>query len=296
MLCQSLPASTRIAAALYLAEHFSASFADGFDFFRCYEIPTWSILYWLEQRTADGRQLPGPLAEAAIAGHGMAMLLHALDDHLSDGQASPTHIALLVRSQAWQRMNEAFARLCAGLDRGPEAVAGWIDTYYRGIGATVRAASLDEYCQRFRMQMATGFIAPQLTVRHLGLPDDLGRTVLEAYGAFGVAWRLMDDLHDVAWDMAKGTLSGVYVCLPPEMQALWEGAAGAAPDDRVAQTAVMIAHITSGGAGRRLAARIKRELASGACGFDDAGLPGLADELRTLNRPLEAAEAIHAAG
>jgi len=73
----------------------------------------------------------------------MAMLLHSLDDHLVDGDVPLSHMTLLIRSQAWLRMNECINRFCAGVQDGIETARGLIDDYYVGIMEVEVPSSLD---------------------------------------------------------------------------------------------------------------------------------------------------------
>ena len=159
-LCEYLPKSMQTKAALFLMEYLQTSFADGLNFVNYFYAPAWSILFWLHRSCPDDRKLGPKYVKDAKTGHTMAMFLHAFDDHLTDGQLPVTHLALLMRSQSWMIMNQAFERLARGVEKGPAIVCDFIDDYYSSIGKSDETKSLDSYCNFFRKQMATWLIVP----------------------------------------------------------------------------------------------------------------------------------------
>ena len=128
----------------------------------------------------------------AKTGHTMAMFLHAFDDHLTDGQLSVTHLNLLMRSQSWMIMSQAYERLAKGVKNGADIVRAFIDDYYSSI-AISDDRSLDGYCAIFRKQMATTLVVPVLLARKICQDEEFSRAIQSAYSSFGIAWRLLDD-------------------------------------------------------------------------------------------------------
>ena len=151
----------------------------------------------------------------------MAMFLHSLDDHLTDGQVSVSPLTLLLRSQAWTIMNRAFCNLAEGVPAGERTVRSFIDDYYSSIQDSKGPKSLDSYCDLFRRQMAIGMIAPILLSMKMTGISDFTRDIEMAYGSFGIAWRLLDDIRDIGDDIEKGSHSAIYLCLPEKVRTHW---------------------------------------------------------------------------
>jgi hypothetical protein len=278
---RSLPPSTHTDAVVFCMQHFRTPFFPAFDYFRNYPSPAWSVIHWIERHDA-GRlrqaQEEGGLARTA---HAMALFLHPLDDHLNDGQLPATHLHLLLRSQAWLRMHAALERLAPGVPEGAALVRGFIDAYYASIGAPPAIPTLDDYGTHFRNQMATGLIVPVLMAK-MTAGDAFAATIETAYGAFGIAWRLLDDLQDMAADMASGSHSAIYYCLPAALQEQWDRPSQR--DDRARHDAILTA-VKNGGVVETIAVKIRTELMNAASAMDAVGMTGLAEELRCLAKP-----------
>jgi hypothetical protein len=191
-LCKSLPESTQTDALLLFMRYFRIPFGQGLSFFRNYYVPAWSTIYWLIQSAPEGKGLAQEDRQNAKIAHSMAMFLHPFDDHLNDGQLPVTHLALLLRSQLWMIMNNAFSRLADGIDGGKEIVQGLIDDYYSSIRSSKDNLSLDNYCDLFRKQMATWLIVPVLMTKKMTTNEEFTDAIQTAYGSFGIAWRLLD--------------------------------------------------------------------------------------------------------
>jgi hypothetical protein len=213
----------------------------------------------------------------------MALFLHPLDDHLADGQLPPNHLHVLLRSQAWMRMNAALEQLMRAVPSGGEVVESYIDDYYASIESPPPVDTLDGYCRHFLKQMATGMIVPALMAAKINGSNDYRSTLETAYGAFGIAWRLMDDLQDMDTDLAAGCHSAVYYMLPPSARSIWNQ-----PPDRDAAGRIQSLReaIYQGGIGEALKNRIAQELTSSAASMASVHLEGLARELRCLAVPL----------
>ncbi len=282
-LLRSLPETVHTDTVVFLMRHFGTPCFPRFDYFRNYYAPSWSLLYWLHREYNHAtRPAPQDLRDANTI-HAMALFMHPLDDHLNDGQLPASHLNVLIRSQAWMRMNLAAARLAAGIADGERRVANLLDAYYAAIGSTPADETIDGYCGHFRAQMATGLIAPSLLGSKLGRDDDFVTTLLDAYASFGIAWRLMDDLQDFESDMASGSHSAIYFGLPMASRGLWD----LAPRD---QDQAHDTHIRSvvrdHGIQEMIRDRICSELTSAASKMARLRLEGLAEEIRSLATPL----------
>lgn len=282
-LLRSLPAALHADAVVFFMQHFRTSFFPAFNYFRNYHTPSWSIIYWLD-RMGYGRCGLSPEDRLhARTAHAMALFLHPLDDHLADGQLSATHLHVLLRSQAWLRMSAALDRLAFGVKGGAEIVTGLLNEYYASIGIPPERETLDGYCHHFRKQMATGMIVPALLMAKMKCESAFREKLKTAYGAFGIAWRLLDDLQDLNVDMQTGSHSAIYFCLSPGIKELWDQTPQGEDTghcEKIRET------VYSDGAWAAIKKRICLELASAASTMDEIQMTGLAEELHCLARPL----------
>jgi len=286
-LCKSLPESTQTDAVLFLMRYLRTSFGENLDVFTCFYVPAWSIVYWLIQSGRDDKGLEQIDIKNARTAHSMAMLLHSLDDHLSDSELPITHLTLLLRSQSWMVMNNAFNCLADGVDGGEKIVRGFIDDYYSSICCFKGIDSLDSYCDLFRKQMATWLIVPVLMTKKMTSNEEFTSAIHSAYGSFGIAWRLLDDIKDIETDMMKGIHSSIYICLSKDTKNCWEKDAGEKTDRNSGHTKVILDYVLENCVIDRIKERICSELESAASIADDYNIAGLADEFRCLLRPLK---------
>lgn len=280
---RSLPASTHADAVVFFMQHFRTPFFPAFNYFRNYHTPSWSIIYWLDQMGADHGLLTPEDSRHARTAHAMALFLHPLDDHLEDGQLPATHLHVLIRSQAWLRMNAALDRLTAVVAGGTEIVKDLVNDYYASIGVPPKLETLDGYGDHFRKQMATGMIVPALLMAKMKCGSAFTGKLKTAYGAFGLAWRLLDDLQDLDVDMKTGSHSAIYFSLPPDIRQLWDQTS---QNENAGICAKIRAIVYNDGAWEAIRKRICLELASAASTMEEIQMTGLAEELRCLARPL----------
>jgi len=287
LLCKSIPESTQIDALLFLMRYAGISFSQEINFFKNYYIPAWSVIYWLIDSCPDDKGLTNADVKNAISAHSMAMFLHSLDDHLTDGQIAVSHLSLLVRSQAWTRMNHALESLTASVDGELEIVKRFIDDYYTGICSSPEIGSLDNYCNRFRKQMATWLIVPVTLSKKIAGDNDFTNAIQSAYESFGIAWRLLDDIQDMEEDMIKGAHSSIYYSLSEEAKRLW--------DKKTTETIVkgnksanaIWKSVMEKGIITRIKERICRELESAVAIADCFNMAGLKNEFHSLLQPLK---------
>lgn len=282
-LLRSLPEATHTDAVVFLMRHCGTPIFPRFNYFRNYYAPAWSIIYWLHQGCNHTARLTSRDFRDAKTIQAMALFMHPLDDHLNDGQLPASHLHVLIRSQAWMRMNLATTRLAAGVTDGPGRVADLLDAYYAAIGSSPADETMDGYCKHFRAQMATGLIAPSLLGSKLGCDDDFVATLLDAYASFGIAWRLIDDLQDFENDMVSGSHSAIYFGLPMASRALWDLALR---DRNPSHYNHIRSVVRDRGIGEMTRERIRCELTAAASKMARLRLEGLADEIRCLATPL----------
>ena len=286
LLCENLPKSMQTKSALFFMKYLHASFDENLNFVKYFYTPAWSILFWLHRSCPDNKRLSSKHMKNAKTGHIMAMFLHAFDDHLTDGQLSVTHMALLMRSLSWMIMNRAFERLAKGVERGPAIVRDYIDDYYSSIGTSEEMESLDSYCAFFTKQMATWLIVPVLMAKRMCSDDEFVRSVQAVYSSFGIAWRLLDDLQDIENDMMKGIHSSIYTCLPDEIRKGWDRVKEEEADGNGGSAGRVLNYVLASGIIDIIRKRICSELESAASRADSCFMTGFADELRCLLRPL----------
>lgn len=285
-LCRSLPASMQTRAMMFLMEYGRMQVGEPLDFFKYYYVPAWSAIYWM----MAARDVPVALSEKdtddALCAQAMAMLLHSFDDHLVDGGIPVTHLTLLIRGQAWRRMNEAIDSFCENLPGGGDIARGLVDDYYSGITEPATPPDLDAYCELFRKQMATWVVMPVLAARKAGGSDEFIAELRRAYESFGIAWRLLDDIQDLESDMVDGTRSAVYVCLDDEGRALWDCRGQGKGRTALKSSKKICAIIQKAKVLEKIAERIVTELENAAALADRVGLHGLAEEYRVLAGPV----------
>ncbi|MFH1116424.1 MAG: hypothetical protein V1792_21125 [Pseudomonadota bacterium] len=287
-LCRSLPASAQTDAILFLMSYSGTKLGENPDFFANYYPPIWSILYRLSHEPG----LPtGLLTEAdvtdAVATQSMAMFLHSLDDHLVDGQVSVTPLTLLLRSRAWTVMNNAAHNMAGRVGQGEETVRRFLDDYYSGFQDSEQPKTLDDYCDLFRRQMAIVMIAPVLLSMKMTGNSDFARDIEIAFGSFGIAWRLLDDIRDIREDMEKGAKSSVYLCLSETIRTHWNRSTVGDRTGTQDSANVVLGHILEHGLVDSIRERICTELDSAASLVEVHNMRGLAGEFRCLAQPLK---------
>lgn len=215
----------------------------------------------------------------------MAMILHSLDDHISDKEIPASHLTLLLRSQSWMIMNNAFTGLADGVDGGHEIVQGFINDYYSSIWDPGEIESLNGYCDLFRKQMATWWIVPVLISKRMTTDKDFIDAILIAYGSFGIAWRLLDDIVDIKIDMKNGTQSSIYICLPEKIRELWDKNEMTKSNSDSSCDDIILDYIHKNGVINKIRQRISKELGSAASISENHNMTGLAGELHSLLIP-----------
>ena len=286
-LCKSLPESTQIDASVFLMKYSGLSFGVEINFFRTYYVPTWSIIYWLLESMPDDKVLEQDDIRNARAGHSMAMFLHALDDHLNDSEMPVTHLALLLRSHSWLTMNNAFTSLADGVDGGGKIIRGFIDDYYSSICNSGKIESLDCYCDLFRKQMATGMIVPVLMTKKITSDREFTNAIESAYGSFGIAWRLLDDIKDIKTDMLQGEHTSIYICLSEDIRRVWDKDTREKIGKENEYAMFIFNYIIENRVIEIINERICRELELAASIADDCDMTGLANEFRCMLRPMK---------
>ena len=260
--CRELPGRLPDAAVLFLQDRYADFSIYGLlNFFTLYHPPAWTILYWLH---AEHGALDRAELARCLRAQSMAMFLHMLDDHLVDGAVTPDHSVLQLRTLAWTIYEETVRSLEPG---GAGVFERRAAEYFDAVHRPVVIVDLDGYCAAFPREMGTWKALPEIAAARV-LSAEAGTRLMRAYESFGVAWRILDDLRDVAEDGAAGVRTAVYWSLPEADRSLWGTSAQAAVVERVLPDVYA----------RMLACLRTAEEEAAA-----AGLRGLAQELRELN-------------
>ncbi len=282
--CRSLPKSTQTDSILFLLQYAGIIPGNKLDFFAHYYPPAWSIIYWLSRdRALPTKRLEKKDVAHAVTAQSLAMFLHSLDDHLTDKQLSVSPLTLLLRSQAWTLMNRAFRNLAEGLPEGMKTVRGFIDDYYESTRDSKGQISLVGYGHRFRKQMAIGMVAPILLSLKMTGFSDLTRDVERAYGSFGIAWRLLDDIRDIKRDLEKGKHSAIYIGLPDKMRTHWNHYRSRGRARAKDSLKAILKHILENNLIDKIKEKIGTELETAASRVEAHRMIGLAKEFRDLN-------------
>lgn len=286
-LCKSLPESTQTDALLFFMEYSGLSIGDELDFFKNYYAPSWSIIYWLAQHMAENQDMTKVDLQNAITAQAMAMILHSLDDHINDQQVPASHLTLLIRSQCWKTMVHALEDLAGDLKYGRKVIDEFIDDYYWGILEPEDVESLERYCEVFKNQMATWLIAPVLMAQKISNEKKLIKSIQSAYESFGIGWRLLDDINDIEADLAKGSQSAVYLCLPEDLKKRWRQNAGKKSNHQNFSPEMIYDAIFEDKIVYRLRQKICQALESAASLSENCQMAGLANEYCCLIKPLK---------
>ncbi|MDA8407513.1 MAG: hypothetical protein M0T73_11755 [Deltaproteobacteria bacterium] len=289
LLCRSLPESAQADAILFLMHYSGVKFGDELDFFANYYPPIWSIVYWLTSDSFhSGKQLQDKDVKNAVTAQSMAMFLHSLDDHLTDNQIFVSPLTLQLRTEAWNSMNRALLNLSNGIPAGEITISRFINDYYSSNQDSTGLESLDRYCDLFRRQMAILMIAPSLLSMKMTGISDFTSDIETAFGCFGVAWRLLDDVRDIGEDVGTGVETSVCLCLPERIRAYWKGSLfkTRATAEAAQKTALM--HIFQHNIIDDIKKRIYAELELAASIVEAHNMAGLGGEFRSLAYPFRA--------
>jgi hypothetical protein len=194
----------------------------GRPFFARYYPVIWTVVMDL----TSGFPADHAVRSQALTVQAMALALHLIDDHLSDGQMAATHGLLHLRTLCWNRFAESGKALTQGR---PEAVKFWeetLDGYFAAIGVRDRIRDLAEYEAVFKRQIGTWLLAPALVAGETGACAAAEvRSLIEE---FSLAWRFVDDLQDVEENLLNGETSAVTL-------AAVEAPVAGPPSDRIAE-------------------------------------------------------------
>jgi len=134
--------------------------------------------------------------------------------------------------------------------------------------------------------MTTWLIVPVLIAEKMNVDKQFTEDMQIAYGSFGIAWRLLDDIRDMQIDRIRGARSAIYACLPPEKKDIWEHPSDEKKDGGLQTAESILDCIMENRIIGRLEKRIRDELASAAAIAKGCNMGGLATELISLSTPM----------
>jgi hypothetical protein len=281
-LCKLLPESMQSSAIQFLMDCSGISPGEPLDFFSKYYPPVWSVLYHIHMLK---KRNPVPVNESiliALQGQAYAMFLHSLDDHLNDGDIPASHLALLLRSTSWMRFNECIQYFTEKMPESKVIAKNLINDYYSGMMIDNMHASLEQYCARFKKQVATGLIMPLCTTTLMGIDDPIVHHIQHSYESFGVAWRLLDDIQDIEEDIKNRVQTAIYCSMPQKYSNLWNIEENNTRFEKIASLLMKEGIIYN------IIQKIYNEMKKAEILAIKAGLAELAVEFSELNRPISA--------
>jgi hypothetical protein len=286
-LCRTLPDYTQNQAMFFLLDYYHIKVGEPVDFIKYYYKPIWTIIPRMMESGTCIRELTGTECETAMLGQAMSLFLHSLDDHLNDGNISPSHLLLLLRSQAWLLFNKAIDKFT---DRKDEYdIAHFlINDYYGGISTVAEPSGLDEYCNRFKKEMSTVNVMPVLSAKKITGRADFADEIKKAIESFGIAWRILDDIQDAEEDIAEGRHTALYYSLPRNAKNLWDAARNNAGEN--SKTGIgeeIYRELERGRIAEILIQRIIRELDEARKTVEALEMHGMAEQYRAIGAPIE---------
>jgi hypothetical protein len=286
-LCRSLPEPVQLDAIFFLINYSGPNPDNKLEFFTHFYAPAWSILFWLNNNyTFKIKRSEKEDVANAVKAQAMAMFLHSIDNHITDNQIPASPLILLLRSQAWTILIQACSNLTKDLPGGRKKIQKYLDDYYSSIQESTTVKSLDSYCDNFRKQMAIGMAAPILLSMRMNRIPYFIKDIEIAYGSFGIAWRLLDDIQDIKPDIKKRKHTAIYFCLTHKMRKLWDSVDFKSRIKSNGSLNIIVNHILEHNLLDKIKERICSELEAGASIVEAYDLHGLAREFRCLAHPL----------
>lgn len=222
-LCRQMPAGLQTTAIMTIQKYYTKyKLQNLLQFFAKFYAPTWTILYWLQE---EHQILSAEEINTVLKGQAMAMFLHMLDDHLTDGHLHTDHLLLQLRTEAWTRYKSAVNTIASTISGGNQIADELISSYFSAIYHPPLTENYADYCNLFRKQIGTGLVLPILVAHRAAIDVTAMRS---AYEDFCVAWRLLDDLRDCVDDALEGEKSSLSFFMAS--QDLWEACAGKEQD------------------------------------------------------------------
>jgi hypothetical protein len=280
-LCRTLPKPLQDSAVLAVQRHFTGfQLANFMNFFTKFYVPSWSLIYWMQERQPG---LSAAELEQAVIAQGLAYFLHMLDDHIADGQIPISHLLLQLRTQAWIKFTGLVQALAAPVEDGDVLIQTTLDRYFQGIHEPIDPTNFNGYCELFRQQLSTTLVVPLVVAKRTGCAIE---PLQQSYEAFCIAWRLLDDLRDCDEDTFAGQKSGIYYALSPDYQAIWTVCQGG--DAASSHWAILRSYLEEANVLKNLVQQTLGHLHQAQQLAQVADLAPYAQELQALALPLQA--------
>jgi hypothetical protein len=136
---------------------------------------------------------------------------------------------LQARCEAWRGFIAAADALRDAAAPGSRRVEQCVELYLTATQRPGEMRDLEAYCERFTRQIAIWTLAPWLLAEMTGRADALCAMIEN----FCIAWRLLDDVQDIAADSTAGERTAVWHLLDDAGRRCWDDrrAAGERGDD-----------------------------------------------------------------
>jgi hypothetical protein len=247
-------------------------------FIDLFYVPIWSFLHWVLVASPRGDAEVMALATEA---HALSLFMHLWDDHLADGQLKPALSRVHLRALAWRRYQAATAELAKRVAGGAEIVERLVGNYLRACHKPPQVKDLASFNDRFVQQIGIWLVTPTL-LGHIAGGAGTANALASIIADFGVAWRLIDDVEDIAIDVRTGQENGVWFALDSLGRARWRACGQASqgakhPEPRSWSHLVFAVRQT--GALNNVLDEVKRRLSAAERTAQQAGWGGLAEEL-----------------
>jgi hypothetical protein len=208
-----LPPSLKTDCIIFLFNYSRSTMGEEFDFFKFYEKPLWSSVYWLTEKM-DSAYIHNAAASIALS-----MFLHSLDDHLHDREIPCTHLTLMIRSVAWKLYTDSISALCENND-GLSLYNSRIDSYYSVIGRHIHN-DLRTYSDSFIRETDIITAVLEITGRRFFNGHDHLNKFISSFQNFAIAYRYLDDWQDYRKDAREGLHTAVYYLLDNTSRNIW---------------------------------------------------------------------------
>lgn len=215
-LCKKLSKPLQNSAALFLLQYNPTKNAF-FDFMSLFYPPSYTTIYWTLHYNTPTKSI----SENSLRAMTMALFLHLLDDHISDGDIKADHLHLQLRTESWNTFMESCKSLAEPIPNGKEIIQEYIDEYFSNIYNPPEIQTIEEYENLFPKQIATWRLVVNLLAQILST-ENTAIVLDKIYSSFGIAWRLLDDLQDWEKGCMEKQKTAVYYTLLYEKRSLWE--------------------------------------------------------------------------
>jgi hypothetical protein len=240
-----------------------------------------------ESRPTEGTRKSGELGrwnESALRTQACALLLHLWDDHLCDGQLETNMATVEFGSRLRNGFVESAAEMYAEVGLDPQATKDALDEYTEALRPGHEITRLENYIALAKRQFATWAVVP-FAIGFAANGERAAADLAEAVLSFAVAWRLLDDIQDVAEDAQTGSKSAVWYAIDETGRELWSRCEGKDPRIDPEPLVRLALYASESEARSRLVEEIRKKLATATSLARQNGWRAYADELEACAAP-----------